>query len=247
MIRSERLEFLLTELRRRGVVSITAMARRLGVSPVTVRRDVDELVAEGIVERVRGGARLCESEQKPGVLTAVNSAEMSDFELRIASLVRPGQMVGITGRRFAPAVARALSTIEDVGIVSNSLAVVDVLKQCSFVPMVVIGGVITENGCMAGPLAVDALRRLHLDVVFIEGEGLDPEAGVTTRNLLEAEASVAMISAADTCYLSGSPDQWRRVSLTTITDLEAVEGVVFSPVPETRHEPEWIEHFRSVL
>lgn len=245
LIKDERLGLLRVELRRRGVVSIVAMARRIGVSQVTVRRDLDELVASGLAVRVRGGARDAESADmnKPNTGPEPDLLHGNALAERIATLLRPGHVVGVTGRRFAPMIAQALLTVADVGIVSNSLSVVGALSQRSAVPMVLLGGVVTDSGCLAGPLAVEALGRLHLDAVFIEGEGVDPAAGVTTRNLLEAETMRAFIGAAGSTFLTAAPDQWRRVSLTTIADLEAVDALV-SVSPS---DPGWGDNFEVIL
>lgn len=227
------------ELRRRGVVGVAAMTKRMGASEVTIRRDLDDLVRTGMAVRVRGGARLADEASAPTESEPPDQVAQSRFAQRLTALVRPGQVVGVTGGRFALTVARTLLTVPDVGIVSNVVPVIDIMRQRTPAPMVVVGGVITESGCLAGPLAVEALNRLHLDMVFFEGEGVDPAAGVTSRNLLEAETTRAFLGAAQSRYLVAAEDQWHRVGLTTVTDLDAIDLLV--PLDGPGHS-DWDEH-----
>ena len=244
MIQIERRAILSNELRHRGMVSIAAMTKRIGVSEVTLRRDLDELARTGLAVRVRGGARLNEEVPLPDASQVTpRLPDQDELAGRVASLVRPGQVVGLTGHRFAPAIARALLTIQDVGIVSNSLAVIDVLREHGTARAVLVGGVLTENGCLAGPMAVGALARLHLDSLFFEGDGLDPAAGVTIRNLLEAEVTRALLRAANSVFVAGAPDQWRHVNLTTVADLDAVDALLTM----SGQHLDWSTHFKQVV
>ncbi|WP_367128535.1 substrate-binding domain-containing protein [Saccharothrix sp. HUAS TT1] len=74
MLPADRRQWLLEHLSGRGVLRITAIARIMGVTPVTVRRDVNGLAAEGLVERVHGGVRLADvpgAGSGPGATSAI--------------------------------------------------------------------------------------------------------------------------------------------------------------------------------
>lgn len=230
MLVAERRERILAVARERGAASIAELAAALQVSEMTVRRDIEQLAEEGVVQRVRGGMRL-RGGQRPSSLPPV-SAERRAIAAEAATAVEAGMAVGISGGAAGLALARELREIPELTIVTNSLTVADLFSppdraDAPYTQTVVLtGGVRTPAGSLVGPVAVRALEHLHCDLVFLDAHGLDVQAGMTTMNLLEAETNRAFMAAAREVVVLADHTRWGVVGLTTVADLADIDRLI---------------------
>ena len=92
--------------------------------------------------------------------------------------------------------------------------------------MILTGGVRTPSNALVGPIALGALRTLHVDLLFLGVHGMDERAGLTTPNLVEAETDRAMVAAARRLVVVADHSKWGVVGLSTIADLGQVDVLV---------------------
>jgi DeoR/GlpR family transcriptional regulator of sugar metabolism len=125
-------------------------------------------------------------------------------------------------------VASALLTIPRLTVVTNSLRVAEVLHEGGRDDhtVVLIGGERTPSDALVGPVAVAALRRLHVDWLLMGVHGMDAEAGFTTPNLVEAETNRALVASARQVAVVADNSKWGVVGLSTIATLGEVDVVV---------------------
>ena len=179
----QRHEVILAEIRQRGAVRVTDLALQLSVSDMTIRRDLDILHDSGLIEKVHGGAtaRIERSADEPGfeVKSLRNTNEKLAIANAAAALVRPGTAIGVTAGTTTWQLAYHLTEIADLIVVTNSIRVAEVLHQTPRADRTVIltGGVRTPSDALVGPVAVQALRSLHFDLVFM---GLHHESVVAS-------------------------------------------------------------------
>jgi DeoR/GlpR family transcriptional regulator of sugar metabolism len=149
-------------------------------------------------------------------------------------LVEPGSAVGLSAGTTTWTLARQLATVPDLTVVTNSTRVADVLLSAGRAqghgraePSVILtGGVRTPSDALVGPIAVASLESLHLDLVFLGVHGMDPRAGYTTPNLLEADTDRALVGAARRLVVVADHTKWGTVGITTIVPLERADVVV---------------------
>jgi DeoR/GlpR family transcriptional regulator of sugar metabolism len=124
--------------------------------------------------------------------------------------------------------ARFLDDVPDLTVVTNSIRVADVLQQRGRTDRTVVltGGVRTPSDALVGPVAVQALRSLHLDVVFLGVHGMAPRAGFTTPNLNESETNRALVDAAGRVVVVADSTKWGTVGISTIADLDEADVLV---------------------
>lgn len=233
---SNRRDALLDAVQRHGSASITELASEFGVSSMTVRRDIELLAEEGLVVKVRGGvtaARTLPAQHERQNVGAFGHRREKEAVARLAAtLVKPGMSVGLSAGSTAWFLAQAIRSISQVTVVTNSLAVADLLadddgrEDLPSQAVVLTGGVRTPAGALVGPVATRALSHLHCDVVFVSVHGIDPRSGFTTPNLLEAETDRALLATGLRKVIVADHSKWGKVSLTTIADLDAVDTVV---------------------
>lgn len=234
MLVTERRSSMLAILRARGSARVEALASELKVSAMTVRRDIDTLVDEGLVERVRGGVIIREGQARPGPLDTAMHRLRSEKEAiaeLAARLVEPGMAIGLSAGSTTWYLARHLIKIPDVTVVTNSLAVADLFEEAHDsaevgTSVVLTGGIRTPGRALVGPVAVRSLSYLHCDISFLSVHGIHPEAGLTTPNILEAETSRALSGSGARTVVLADHTKWQAVSLTTVIDLDAVDTLV---------------------
>lgn len=231
MLARQRQELILDTVRTTGGVRVSELVERLGVSDMTVRRDIEALAGRGLVTRVHGGATAPGSSvDEPGY--AAKSALHTDAKRAIAQaavrLLEPGASVALSAGTTTRAVAEALLAVPRLTVVTNSLRVAEVLHESNRDDLTVVltGGERTPSDALVGPVAVSALRRLHVDWLLMGVHGMDAEAGFTTPNLVEAETNRALVRSARRVAVVADNSKWGVVGLSTIATLSEVDVVI---------------------
>ncbi len=231
MLAAARHSAIITEVQRERIVRVADLARMLGVSLMTVRRDIEVLDAAGSVEKIHGGAKLPggASTHEPGF--ELKSTQLPAEKLAIAgeaaAQVRHGMAVGLSAGTTTWALAKLLSVGPRITVVTNSVRIADVFQQgTSQSTVIIIGGERTPSDALVGPLATSALRQLHLDVLFLGVHGVDADAGFTTPNVLEAETDRAFVAAARRVVVLADHTKWGTLGISTIAALEDADEII---------------------
>jgi DeoR/GlpR family transcriptional regulator of sugar metabolism len=228
----QRQAMILEEARRTGAVRVSDLVGRLGVSDMTIRRDLDVLSGRGLVEKVYGGATsiVGKSTDEPGfeAKSGRQRVQKEAIAAIAAGLVRPGTAIGISAGTTTWTLARALDSVPGLTVVTNSIQVADVLRGSSQPERTVVltGGVRTPSDALVGPVAVASLRSLHLDVVFLGVHGMADGPGFTTPNLTESETDRALVEAGRRLVVLADHTKWGTVGISTIADLNEADVVV---------------------
>ncbi len=228
----QRHEVIVAEVRRRGSVRVSELAALLGVSEMTVRRDLSMLDGDGVLLKVHGGAVAAEerSTDEPGfeAKSLRNMAEKHSIAMIAALRARHGSAIGVTAGTTTWQFAYHLVDIADLTVVTNSVRVADVLYQHRRPDRTVVltGGVRTPSDALVGPVAVQALRLLHLDAVFMGVHGMSAHAGFTTPNLMEAETNRAFIASAQRLIVLADHTKWNVTGLSSIAALGDADEIV---------------------
>lgn len=230
MLASQRRSAIAELVHRDGAVRISELVERLGVSEMTIRRDIDRLSSEGVVERVHGGAVAHEESRRseePGFAakSLLQQAEKQAIAAAAAELVAPGSAIGISAGTTTIELARRVVAVPGLTIVTNSLPAAQLLHEAGGPSRTVIltGGVRTPSDALVGPIAVTALESLHVDLLFLGSHGVDARAGLTTPNLVEADTNRALLrSGLRVCVLADAT-KWGVVGLGTFARLDDVD------------------------
>ncbi|GAA3110367.1 DeoR/GlpR family DNA-binding transcription regulator [Pseudonocardia yunnanensis] len=231
MLARQRQELILDAVRTTGGARVSELVERLGVSDMTVRRDIEVLATRGLVTRVHGGATAAGSSvDEPGFAakSGLHTAAKQAIAAAAAALIEPGASVALSAGTTTHAVASALLTVPRLTVVTNSLRVAEVLHESprDDLTVVLTGGERTPSDALVGPVAVAALRRLHVDWLLMGVHGMDAEAGFTTPNLVEAETNRALVASARRVAVVADNSKWGVVGLSTIATLDEVDVVV---------------------
>lgn len=232
MLAQQRQAVIVEEVRRHGAVRVSELVERLRVSDMTIRRDLESLARQGLVDKVHGGAVVPNghSTDEPG-FAAKSGREQSQKDAiaaAAAAMVQPGTAVGISAGTTTYALAQRLRRVRDLTVVTNSIRVADVLHEPSRPDrtLILTGGTRTPSEALVGPVAASTLRSLHLDLVFLGVHGMDPDRGFTTPNLLESETNRALLEAGRATVVVADHTKWGVVGMSTIARLDEAQTVV---------------------
>jgi len=215
-----------------GGVRVAELVHELGVSDMTVRRDLEYLHERGLLEKVHGGAAAIAGSAlfEPGFAakSALQRAEKEAIAAAAAELVKPGMAIGISAGTTTHAVARRLTNVPGLTVVTDSPRVADVLYEAERADQSIIltGGVRTLSDALVGPFAVAALRSVNLDLVFLGVHGMSVRAGFTSPNLLEAETDRALIDAGHRLVVVADHTKWGVVGLSSIARLNQADVLI---------------------
>ncbi|WP_053207364.1 DeoR/GlpR family DNA-binding transcription regulator [Jiangella muralis] len=232
MLAAERQALILDDVQLRGAATVGELAVRFSVSEMTIRRDLDVLVARGVLDKVHGGAtsKRSPSTEEPGFRTKQlrQQAEKEAIARAAARLVEPGSAVGLSAGTTTWTLARQLRAIPRLTVVTNSIRIADELHDDdrTDLDVVLTGGVRTPSDALVGPVAVSSLHQLHLDIVFLGVHGIDPLAGFTTPNLLEADTDRALVAAGRRLVVVADHTKWGTVGISTIAPLDGADVLV---------------------
>jgi DeoR/GlpR family transcriptional regulator of sugar metabolism len=253
MLAEQRQQRILQEVRRLGAARVSELTEILGVSDMTVRRDLDVLASAGLVDKVHGGAtdatRLSADEPGFEANSQLQVEEKESIARAARALVEPGQAIGLTAGTTTWLLAHHLVDVPRLTVVTNSLQVASVLHTVRRPDLIVIltGGVRTPSDALVGPLAVATLRSLHVDLLFMGVHGMSVDAGFTTPNLLEGETDQAHLASAERVVVVADHTKWGVRGLSRIARLDEAHVVVTDAgiSPEARKVLE--EHVEVVV
>jgi len=232
MLARQRQERILEQVRLTGGARVSDLVDLLGVSDMTVRRDIEQLARRGLVERVHGGATAIgtRSSEEPGFVakSALARAQKLCIAVACAGLISPGESVAISAGTTTLAVARELLPVSDLTIVTNSPPVADLMHDPARRDrsVVLVGGERTPSNALVGPVAVAAMRTLHVDTLVLGVHGITAREGLTTPNLVEGATDRAMVESARRLVVVADHTKWGVVGLSTIADLRHVDVLV---------------------
>ena len=202
----ERHSWLTEQLASTGAVRIVDAAGRLGVSELTVRRDLAELEERGTVRRVRGGAKAVGPQTFAERSTTMARAK-SRIAQKLAALVPSHGAIAFdassTIMRLATDLASGRSGARDLIVLTNGPDTFHVLQdQAGITPLLTGGWLAARTGSLVGPLACRAASQLAVQVFFASSAALDPRSGALEAALEEAEVKRSIAAVSDRVVLA---------------------------------------------
>jgi DeoR/GlpR family transcriptional regulator of sugar metabolism len=232
LLAPQRHAYILDRLRTDGAVRVSDLMRELGVSDMTVRRDLEALEDQGHLVKVHGGATLLRDSavHEPGFDTKRTLEHEAKLAIarRAAALVEPGMAIAISAGSTTYEVSRRLAEVPRLTVVTNSVPAAEVLYHGGRSDQTIIlsGGMRTPSDALVGPVAVSALRAVNVDIVFLGVHGMHERAGFTTPNMLEAETDQALIQTGGRLVVTADHTKWGVTGVSTIARLGAADTVV---------------------
>ncbi|WP_336205260.1 DeoR/GlpR family DNA-binding transcription regulator [Nonomuraea sp. LPB2021202275-12-8] len=193
---------IMRRVRLSGATSVRDLASQLGVSPSTIRRDLEVLDRDGTLRRVHGGALVDADADRPfAEVAVVDEQDKEAVAVRAAQLVQDGDVILLDIGTTTMRLARRLRG-RRVTVVTSSLAVLDALRADPEVELLLLGGMLRRPyHSLVGVLTEAALSQVVADRVFLGASGVRPDGQLVDTTLAEVPLKRAMITAAEQVVL----------------------------------------------
>lgn len=219
-------------------VEVAALAERLGVSTVTMRKDLDALQAKGLVVREHGFAMLSNPNDVGGRL-AYHYESKRLIARRAAELVPDGSTIMVESGSCCALLVRVLAdTKQNVTVVTNSAYIANYVRDSARVGCVLLGGTYQRDSqVMVGPLVHTCAQEFYVDRLFIGADGWIDGVGFTNADQMRADAVRSMAeSAAEVVVLTESEKFDQRGAIPMRLPGKRVSVITDEHVPEAWYQ-----------
>lgn len=248
MTKGERHAFILRLLEDEGRIEVADLARRLGASEITTRRDVTELATRGYVERVHGAVLRSagRSSERPFHVRESHAAgAKAAIAAEAVSLVSAGDAIALDVGSTVLGMVDLLGDVPDLTLVTANLRTAWAVASATTSRnhrLIVAGGVVRSGETsMYGAGAIAQLRRMRVDIAFLGVAGLSPTAGLTDFNLDDAEVKRVMIDTARRRVVLADHTKLDQQRFAHVADASEVDVVV----TDDQADPETISALRA--
>ncbi|MFF3546992.1 DeoR/GlpR family DNA-binding transcription regulator [Streptomyces platensis] len=241
MAGTDRLRQITEAVREAGSIGVAELAGLTGASEMTIRRDLEVLASQGVLERYRGGARslLLRGEEPPFALRAQEGTEAKRrIAVEAARLVADGESVALDSGTTCLEVARVLAQ-RRLTVMPLSLHAVNALTAAPQLTLLVPGGRPRPGElALTGPLTQASLAALRFDTAIIGCCGLNAENGLTAYDLDDAAVKRAAIASARRVIAVAEAAKLSRTALAFVAPAPTLHAVVTdesAPDDQTEH------------
>src|SRR5260221_5969632 len=224
----ERRQHVLDLIARQGFVALAELARSLGVSESTLRRDLDYWREKGQVKRIHGGAMFSgDGATLPPLVerTEQQHAEKQAIAPAAVERLRDGDGILLDGGTTTLEVARLLVG-RRLQVVTNSLPIAQVLSRTRETDLVMLGGyVYPRTGVALGPMLIRMLDDVHVQQMLMSVSGVTPK-GLFNSNMLLVEAERRMMRCADEVVVLADHTKFGRQALAHLCELGSIDTLI---------------------
>jgi DeoR/GlpR family transcriptional regulator of sugar metabolism len=218
-------------VRRQSTVRLQDLAVALTASESTIRRDLEYLEQQGVLERTHGGAVLAQADAGPAGLA--RTTPLSSQALRLgactAALIAERETIFVGAGVLPLAVAHYLAARPGLTVITNGLEVASYLAHHSQLPVIVTGGQLQRReGSFAGHVAELALGELRADRAILGIAGIHIPDGITGESLAAAQFARAVIERMPEVIVLAEAEQWGHVGPAYLAPLEQIDVIVTS-------------------
>lgn len=253
MIKAERQDKVRQLLDDHGTVSVKEISDALGVSDMTIRRDLEELANRGEIERVHGGARSAgartHSMLRHEYSHSEKRAKHADEKLQIAhtavSLIEENMTVFLGAGTTVEQMAALLPSFH-LRIITNSLSVFNILENREDCDLCLVGGMYRpRTAAFVGPIAEGALSAIGVDAAFIGANGVLGD-DVSTSNMEEGHIQRLAFGKADARYLIADTSKIGKRDFYSFYRLSDLDALVTEP-GISAEQREAVEEYTQIL
>lgn len=236
----ERHQFIIQQVNSKGHISVLELCETLGVSSVTIRKDLQFLEDSGLVYRTHGGV----TKQNPYQTDrpVIEKEKLHENEkLRIAraatKYVIPNDSIIIGSGTTTQFLAREINPLGSLTVVTSALNVTLQLLKHSNVEVIQLGGPVRHtSSSVTGQYAVNVLEQFFCSKLFLGVDGIDLEYGISTTSAQEALLNKKMISVAQQVIVLADSSKFGRKSFGRIADFSNIDVIISDDIPAAYKE-----------
>ena len=252
----ERSRIIQQYLEENGQARVHTLSRILGVSEVTVRRDLERLEAKGWLSRTHGGAVIEETSFLGRSFEPTGSrcpepmlAQIAEIALR---MIEDGETVMLMDGPTCTQIGHRLTDRSNLTVLTNSLAVADTVSQQPTNRVVLLGGEMdAHEKAVFGSMAIENVRRFFVARLFVEVEGINDDLEMSVSSQVKADLIHSLMGASMHTTVICLPDRFSFNAFARLDSLTAADALITAPSVEDAHKTRIFEQgiplFTSVV
>lgn len=226
-------------LEERAQITVVELAERFSVSAVTIRADLVALDEIGALVRVHGGALpRRESDELPiDIKQNMRRAEKVRIAAAAVAHIHEGETVLLDSGTTTAEIAKLIRGLkfQSLNVITNALNIAVMLASAPFINLIIPGGVLRRRSwSLSGPPAENAMRELTADTLFLGVDSLDPEVGLMTPHVLEAQLNAQMIRISSKVIAVTDSSKLLRRNLSVISPVDTVDLLITDKEADAR-------------
>lgn len=226
----KRHQIILEKLAQDKYVEVLDLCKILGVSAVTIRKDLKFLEDKGLLYRTHGGASLEDPYINDRHVTEkekISVEEKKGIAQAAATLIVENDSILIGSGTTVQALAKFCKPIGNLMVITSSLPVVLELIKLRDVDVLQLGGYVRHSSAsVVGSYALHILENVSCSKFFLGVDGIDLEYGLTTTNLEEAQLNRKMLSSAQKTIVLADSSKFGKKSFAKICSLDQIDQII---------------------
>jgi DeoR family glycerol-3-phosphate regulon repressor len=217
-----------------GRVTVEDLAERFGVTPQTIRKDLNDLCDRGILARYHGGAMPASGVANFGYEARRQLAPDAKRAIGIAAaaIIPDGASILINIGTTTEQVAMALRGRQGLMVITNNINVINILQGQDGIEVIVAGGVLRHSdGGIVGEAAVDFIRQFKVDYAIIGASAIDRDGTLLDYDYREVRVSKAIIGCARQSILVADCMKYERSAPVRIGHISELDYFVTDQEP----------------
>lgn len=242
---AERQQSIIKLLKEERRLTVAELSARFGITPATVRRQLNMMEKKGLLMRTHGGAICIEDENQEHSLEAKSVSHVEDKRIiaRCArQFIQEGDVIILGGGTTIMELARLLQDAKDLIVITDSLPAAMELYQNKDIEVQLCGGTVRDKtGVMIGASALQFFQELRASKTFIGADSISTQHGITTPNRFEAEVESQLVRCGETVFVLADSSKMDRITLVRQTALSDLDYLI------TDHgiDPAYLERLRE--
>lgn len=231
-MRRERLQQIEEYIKSRGFVTMTELCDEFRIAMPTVRKDIGELVSQGRIEKVYGGAKIIETETVNGDLHSfknrenIHVAEKNEIARKAAAIINDGDVVYIDSGTTAASIAEQMGD-KKVTVITPNLAAMNAISHYENAQLYLLGGKLNkETKSVDSMFSYDFMSGFNIDKAFMAATGYSFEGGIAQDSPSECEIKRFVLSRSTESYLIIDSSKIGRKALVRYADTDDIENII---------------------
>ena len=246
IVPAQRRQCIMDELYAQQVVTVQALAEKLQVAPMTIRRDLHLLEQQGLIKKSHGGAVLVESSVQEAAYHNRQQAHRKEKQqIAAAALAEIDDAMclyldaGTTNYELAVLISR--KRWSSLTVVTNDLAIAQTLTPAQGITVILLGGKIDASSCaVCGPLAAQMAGQFHFDICFLGTQAVTPDWHIMTANAEKISIKKICMNDSDKVILLADHSKFRKHKIYTIASIFDMSAIISDYLP-TRQEQDLLQ------
>lgn len=235
MLSEQRYKGILNLLQQEGSVKTSELCSLFETSRETIRRDLENMEARGMLKRIHGGAmKLEEAQDKGSGYTSFDKRQSEhpfykeEVAWEVVNYITEGQAIALDSGTTALALAKVIKDrVHSLTVVTNSLAVANELADTPGITLVMTGGIYRpDEEAFVSDIAALIFSKINIDLFFLTTCGISVERGVTYQRMDEILVQNCMLEAADRTIVIADSSKLGMNSLVKMCEIDQISMII---------------------